>query len=92
MFGLGDDPPHPDRIGWWWQRARTISGIDKQWRFHDLRHWSATTAIGNGHDVRTVANRLGHADTSMTLGVYAHAFRAGRQRQSPRRSAGRLRE
>lgn len=74
MFGLDADLPHPDRIGWWWQRARTLSGIPATWRLHDLRHWSATTAIGGGHDVRTVANRLGHANASMTLGVYAHAL------------------
>ena len=76
MFGLDSEPPHPDRIGWWWQRARKAAGIDERWRLHDLRHWSATTAIGGGHDVRTVANRLGHANAAMTLGVYAHALPA----------------
>jgi integrase len=40
---------------------------------HDLRHWSATTSIVGGHDIRTVANRLGHANPSMTLRTYAHA-------------------
>ncbi len=54
-------------------RARERSGIDKKWRLHDLRHWSATTAITSGHDVRTVAGRLGHANPAMTLRVYAHA-------------------
>jgi integrase len=33
-------------------------------------------AIGQGHDVRTVAGRLGHANPAMTLRVYAHAFAA----------------
>ena len=74
MFGLGDDVVNPDRIGYWWRRARDISGIDPCWRLHDLRHWSATVAIGQGHDVRTVAGRLGHTDPAMTLRVYAHAF------------------
>jgi integrase len=73
MFGPDAEPPHPDRIGWWWKRVREASGIDSKWRLHDLRHWSATSAIANGADVRTVANRLGHADPSMTLRVYAHA-------------------
>jgi len=76
LFNLGEDPPHPDRIGWWWRRARELSGIDKKWRLHDLRHFSATVAIGGGHDVRTVAQRLGHADPAMTLRVYAHALQA----------------
>ena len=76
MFGLGHDVVSPDRIGWWWRRARKLSGIDTKWRLHDLRHWSATVAIGQGHDVRTVAGRLGHANPAMTLRVYAHAFAA----------------
>ena len=79
MFGLGDDLVNPDRIGWWWRRARTLAGIDAKWRLHDLRHWSATVAIAQGHDVRTVAGRLGHANPAMTLRVYAHAFAAADQ-------------
>jgi integrase len=67
-------PANPDRIGWWWKRARERSGIDRKWRLHDLRHWSATEAIGSGHDIRTVAGRLGHADPAMTLRVYAHVL------------------
>ncbi|MFP5369285.1 MAG: tyrosine-type recombinase/integrase [Actinomycetes bacterium] len=66
----------PRPIGWWWTRARTLAGIDRRWRLHDLRHWSATMAISAGHDVRTVAGRLGHANPAMTLRVYAHAVEA----------------
>ncbi|MCU1429766.1 MAG: integrase family protein [Actinomycetia bacterium] len=76
MFSIDAGPPNPDRIGWWWQRARDLAGIDTAWRLHDLRHWSATTAITSGHDVRTVAGRLGHANAAMTLRVYAHAVEA----------------
>ena len=76
MFSIGGDPANPDRIGNWWARARRISQIHQQWRLHDLRHWSATVAIGGGHDVRTVAGRLGHANPAMTLRVYAHAVEA----------------
>lgn len=79
MFGLGPEFVSPDRIGWWWKRARKLAGIDAKWRLHDLRHWSATVAIGQGHDVRTVAGRLGHANPAMTLRVYAHAFAAADQ-------------
>jgi integrase len=43
-------------------------------RFHDLRHLSATEMVGQGMDPRTVAARLGHADPSVTLRVYAHAL------------------
>jgi integrase len=73
MFGLGPDLVNPDHIGWWWRRSRSLARIDVKWRLHDLRHWSATVAIGQGHDVRTVAGRLGHANPALTLRVYAHA-------------------
>jgi integrase len=79
MFGLGPEIVPPDRIGYWWRTARAAAGIDPAWRLHDLRHWSATVAIGQGHDVRTVAGRLGHANPAMTLRVYAHAFAAADQ-------------
>ena len=72
VFSLGAGPPSPARIGWWWTRARRAAGIDRKWRLHDLRHWTATAAIGSGHDVRTVAGRLGHANPAMTMRVYAH--------------------
>ena len=35
-------------------------------RFHDLRHFSVTTLIAAGVDVRTVAERHGHARATMT--------------------------
>ncbi len=76
MFSPDEPPPNPDRIGWWWRRARKLADIDPRWRLHDLRHWSATHAIASGTDVRTVANRLGHSDPSMTLRVYSHAVAA----------------
>jgi len=47
---------------------------DRHGRLHDLRHWSATEAVGRGHDIRTVAGRLGHANPAMTLRTYAHAL------------------
>jgi integrase len=40
-------------------------------RFHDLRHFSVSTLIAAGVDVRTVAERHGHAQATMTLNRYA---------------------
>ncbi len=37
MFSESANPPNPGRIGWWWSRARALSGIDRSWRLHDLR-------------------------------------------------------
>jgi len=45
-------------------------------RFHDLRHFSITTLIAAGIDVRTVSTRHGHATATMTLNRYAHALPA----------------
>ena len=43
-------------------------------RFHDLRHVSASLLISENVDIVTVSKRLGHAQVSTTLNVYAHAF------------------
>lgn len=42
--------------------------------FHKLRHTSATLLIGQNTDIRTVSARLGHAQTSTTLNIYAHGL------------------
>ncbi len=45
-------------------------------RFHDLRHTSATLLISSKKtDVKTVSSRLGHAQTSTTLNIYAHSYK-----------------
>lgn len=45
-------------------------------RLHDLRHTAATILINAGLNVRAVAQRLGHANANVTLGIYAHAFQS----------------
>ena len=70
----GSVPYNPDTLTDYYKRAAKKLGVATH--FHGLRHFSATTAISEGVDVRTVAGRLGHADPSMTLRVYAHALEA----------------
>lgn len=48
--------------------------------FHGLRHTSATLLIAAKQDVRSVSNRLGHAQTSTTMNIYAHALQEADQR------------
>jgi integrase len=43
-------------------------------RLHDLRHVHATTLLRARVPVHVVAARLGHADPSITLRVYAHVI------------------
>ncbi|HVX17507.1 MAG TPA: site-specific integrase [Acidimicrobiales bacterium] len=74
LFGPDKDPRRPMNPGVLnvrWRRLRKAAGVGDV-RFHDLRHAVATRMLGQGYDVRTVAGRLGHANASMTLGVYAH--------------------
>ena len=44
--------------------------------FHSLRHTQATVLIGGGADVKAVQDRLGHAQASTTLNIYAEAQRS----------------
>ena len=59
-------------------------------RFHDLRHFMATTMLGAGVPLRTVSGRLGHANATTTLGVYAHFIEAtdGEAAELMRRALG----
>lgn len=42
--------------------------------FHGLRHTSATLLIASHQDIKTIQARLGHAEASTTLNIYAHAL------------------
>jgi integrase len=46
--------------------------IPEDLRFHDLRHTHASHLIAAGHSIKAVSRRLGHADITSTLKVYAH--------------------
>ena len=66
-------PMHPDTITKWFRQFLQDKNLPHI-TFHGLRHTHATLLISQGLDVRTVSNRLGHAQTSTTLNIYAHAF------------------
>jgi integrase len=42
--------------------------------FHGLRHTAATLLVSSGTNIKTISERLGHADTRMTLNTYTHAL------------------
>jgi integrase len=60
------------------QKLRDSLGYENM-RLHDLRHFTATRLIAAGVPIRTVSGRLGHADPSTTLSVYAHFVEASDQ-------------
>jgi integrase len=57
----------------WWELAGKLGYPGISW--HSLRHTHASMLIASGLDVVSVAKRLGHANPTITLKVYAHLFR-----------------
>jgi len=45
-------------------------GLPEETVFHSLRHTHATWLLMHGFDMRTVQERLGHADVKTTLETY----------------------
>lgn len=67
----GSKPWRPNQATTEWSRIRDRAGLEGV-RLHDLRHALATRMLAAGDDIRTVSGRLGHADPSTTLRIYAH--------------------
>lgn len=68
-------PMYPDTISGWFSEFIKKNGFPKV-SLHSLRHSNATMMIAEGVDIRTVSQRLGHADTSTTLNIYTHAMKS----------------
>jgi integrase len=69
---VGAEPIRPDVVSKFAKNVATKAGVDTH--LHALRHFSATQAIAAGFDPTTVAGRLGHRDSSITLRVYSHVL------------------
>jgi integrase len=41
---------------------------------HGFRHGMASQLVADGVDIRTIADRMGHATTSFTLATYVHSI------------------
>ncbi|MDR3587495.1 MAG: tyrosine-type recombinase/integrase [Desulfosporosinus sp.] len=64
---------HPDTPSSWFNdflKDHSLPHI----RFHDLRHSSATILLGSGVPLKNVSARLGHASSTITANIYAHAL------------------
>ncbi|HXX90532.1 MAG TPA: site-specific integrase [Acidimicrobiales bacterium] len=69
---VGAEPIRPDIVSKFTQAVAKAAGVSTH--LHALRHFSATQAIAAGFDPTTVAGRLGHRDSSITLRVYSHVL------------------
>ena len=72
MDPTGQRAWRPDSANARWAKTRDAAGISASVRLHDLRHFQATQLLNAGVPVPTVAARLGHADGTTTMKVYAH--------------------
>lgn len=70
------------------EAARDTAGLPGRLTFHDLRHAAASRLIAAGLSHVAVASVLGHADSSITLRVYAHLFDRERTDESIRAALG----
>ncbi len=60
-----------NRAGQLWRstcRAAEVAGV----RFHDLRHFYASTLLSAGVSIKAVQSHLGHGSAALTLDVYGH--------------------
>lgn len=60
--------------GNWWDKWQDEHGI-RNIRFHDIRHTHATILLRLGVDMKTISERLGHADISETFNTYADVLK-----------------
>ncbi len=56
----------------YWKPLLRAAGLPTETRFHDLRHGAASLLLGEGVPITVVSQLLGHANSAITLKVYAH--------------------
>lgn len=61
-------------FGWCWRNAVEDAGLPKGTRFHDLRHFYASTLIAAGLHPKVIQARLRHATLAETMDTYGHLF------------------
>lgn len=81
VFGDGASVLHPENFATRaWEPMMVLAGLvdaegNPLWSRHDCRHFHASFLIMSGSSDVQVAERLGHADTTVTRKVYLHLFK-----------------
>jgi len=58
----------------YWHQAAGAPGLPEGTRFHDLRHFYASTLIAANLNPKVIQARLGHATIKETMDTYGHLF------------------
>ena len=66
-------PINPDNLRRDYDRLVKQAGVPRI-RIHDQRHTHVTLALASGANIKAISRRIGHANTSLTLDVYAHVL------------------
>jgi len=69
---------HPSELSRVNMQLKRMGGIPADFHAHSLRHTFASLMIGDGADIKTVQDTLGHGSANMTLDIYAHSFSEAR--------------
>lgn len=62
----------PTTVSRAFSHIRDECGLPSGITFHSLRHTHASWLIANGCDLKTISERMGHADEATTLRIYGH--------------------
>jgi len=65
---LGQTPIMPRSVTNMFAKLKAREGVNS--RFHDLRGFAGTEMMANGVNLRTIADRMGHSDPSITARLY----------------------
>ena len=71
---LSGDWTRPAKLSRDFSLLRDELGLPRNVTFHTLRHTHATWCLAAGVDLKTLSERLGHADEATTLRLYAHVL------------------
>jgi len=64
----------PDQVTGRISKFMQQAGVDAS--LHSLRHFSASMMLSQQVPLPVVSKRLGHANSNVTLGIYAHAMKS----------------
>ena len=64
-------PIDSNRLSREFARIATVAALPPA-TLHSLRHCHASLMLADGASIKTIAERLGHSNPALTLGVYAH--------------------